>query len=419
MRTATGPSALRPRARLTTRTACYDVDVLRYFVPRGAAVPLSPAPGAGLARALDAFVVGGPGGLRRGVVVRDLAGELLLLEEDSADALPDVVRRELGRHELARGRPPRFVDAGAVWLLAIDLLEQPHDSPGTNDPVHLYGRLSGPFGGAAGPAAAVHGQLTVTRGDLLRGFLEGMTQPFLVEGGAVFHATLPGEPVEEQTLGRGVVVAYALLPLDAGGLDGGNETCMLQIFDGLVHAFADDLRRHGAQNALTRRPLPVLDRRTLEARLRAEGFTIDGNHALRKTGLFARERRPLPTEWQIDDVEPVARVALDTLAPGFPDARSHALWSRIHPRPPTPLSPPARPASTGPTAARPKPTTVVVQPFSRRAPDWMTDFTTPAGLPPPRRTRVAPKESGVPSRGPPPGSDVPQPVRPEWMKDFE
>jgi hypothetical protein len=393
--------------------------VLRYFVSHGDVVSLPSPDDHAVARALDAFVLGSVGGPRRVVVARDLAGELFLVDEDGVAGLPDSVRSVVARHELARGRPPRFIDASELWLMSVDLLEQAADSPGTNDPVHVYGRLSGPWGSTTSTPHAAHGQLTVTRGDLLRGFFEGARQPFFVDGGVMLHALVPGGPVDDVGVGRGVVLAWALLPWDAGGLDGGNEPCALQIFDALVGALQDDLRRHGARNTFTARTLPVADRGALEARMVAEGFLIHGDVAEKKTGIFARERRPLPPEWRVDDLEPVAADALAALAPAFPDPRSTALWARVHARAPATFSIPAPPhAAAVPTSSTPrreKPATIVQQPFRRSEPDWMADFAPPPGTPAPRRARVTPTAPST-SRRP---TASPGSARPEWMKDFE
>jgi hypothetical protein len=409
--------------------------VLRYFVAHGAVLDLPAAHDTGMARALDAFVLGGARSPRRVVVARDLAGELHLVDEDGPAGLPDALRRDVGRHEIARGRPPRLLDVEEIWLFSVDLLEEPADSPGTNDPVQLYGRLSGPWGPSSSAPRACNGQLTVTRGDLLRGFSESGGQPFLVDGGAILHTLLPGDRVEDVASGRGAVLAYALLPLDAGGLDGGNETCAIQVFDGLVHALQDDLRKHAVGVPFATRLLPVVDRRSLESRLEAEGFAVEGDVAERKTGFLSKERRALPPEWKVDDVGSVAREALGALGAAFPDARSAALWLRTQGRAPAFAVPSTRTTTTatttattaraasssaGETAAT-KPATVVEQPFRRRAPDWMNDFASPTTTAAPRRTAVAP----APARPRAPvsssstsGASAGAP-RPDWMKDFD
>jgi hypothetical protein len=402
--------------------------VLRYFAAHGTTTDLGSAHDTGWARAIDAFVIGGARSPRRVVVARDLAGDLHLVDEDGPAGLPDALRRDVGRHEIARGRPPRFVDVDELWLYSIDLLEQPADSPGTNDPVQLYGRLSGPWGSSSSPPQACDGQLTITRGDLLRAFAEAGSQPFLVEGGVILHALLPGERVEDVAAGRGVVLAYPLLPLDAGGLDGGNEACVVQVFDGLVHALQDDLRNHQTSSSFAARMLPILDRRALESRLAAEGFTVEGDVAFRKTGFLSKERQPLPREWRVDDLDAVARDALAAL-PGFPDARSAALWLRTQARAPAiALVPPATapgalksgpPPSGGSPPLSTKPVTVTEQPFRRRAPDWMNDFAAPAGAPPPRRTPVSPKSSTSPTPSTTAGRPASPGARPDWMKDFD
>jgi hypothetical protein len=405
-------------ARAHRRQPCYERLVLRYFVPHGESLELPSPLDTGLARPVDAFVLGEAGLSRRVIVARDLMGELVVVDEDGPGGLPDAIRFAVGHHELARGRPPRFVDATQVWLLAIDLLEQASDGPGTNDPLQLYGRLSGPWG-AKTTAHACNGQLTVTRGDLLRGFAEGAEQPFLVPGGAIFHAAVPGGLPEDLAGGHGIVLAYALLPLDAGGFEGGNESSALQIFHGLVHAFHDDLRRQGSRHAFAQRTLPVDDQRTLAARLQAEGFTIRDGVAWKRSGLFARERRPLPPEWTIDDIGPVAREALSALASGFPDPRSAALWARIQPASPASAFVPTSGSPTWtPAPPRRSPKTVVEQPFRRRDPDWMNDFATSTTAVPPRRTRVSPPSSTA-TRGPAASSDRRYVSKPDWMKDFE
>jgi len=396
--------------------------VLRYFAAHGAVVDLPAAHDTGMARALDAFVLGGARTPRRVVVARDLTGELHVVDEDGPAGLPDALRRDIGRHEIARGERPRLLDADEVWLLVIDLLEQPADSPGTNDPVHLYGRLSGPWGPPSSTPRACNGQLTVTRGDLLRAFAESAGQPFLVDGGAILHALLPGDRVEDVAAGRGIVLAYPLLPLDAGGLDGGNEACVVQVFDGLVRALQYDLRTQAGSSSFAARLLPVVDRRAEEARLEAEGFAVDGDVAERKTGFLSKERRPVAREWTVADVPVVAREALGALGSAFPDARSAALWLRTQARAPSIPSLPRTPATTTATTTepRPKPATVVEQPFRRREPDWMNDFAAPAGSPTPRRTPVAPTTPPAPAPPPSPSSNVSTlRARPDWMKDFD
>ena len=403
--------------------------MLRYFVAHGAVVDLPAAHDIGMARALDAFVLGGERTPRRVVVARDLGGDLHVVDEDGPAGLPDALRRDVGRHEIARGQPPRLIDVDDLWLFTIDLLEQPADSPGTNDPVQLFGRLSGPWGPPSSSPRACDGQLTVTRGDLLRAFAESGGQPFLVDGGAILHALLPGDRAEDVAAGRGAVLAYPLLPLDAGGLDGGNEACVVQVFDGLVRALQDDLRAHAAPSSFSARLLPIVDRRAEEARLQAEGFSVEGDVAERKTGFLSKERRAVAREWSMADVGVVAREALGTLGAGFPDARSAALWLRTLPRAPSiaalPRTASAPLVATTSATTTPMPPTVVEQPFRRRAPDWMADFASPAGTPTPRRTPVTPATPRRPS-GPtstPPSAPSPPPSeargRPDWMKDFD
>ena len=330
--------------------------MLRYFVAhRASAVALPPAAEATLVRALDAFVVAGP---RRVVVARDMAGDLFLA--DDAD-LPDTVRAAVTQHELARPKPARFVDVDEVWLFTAELLEQAADTPGANDPVQLYGRLCGPFARGA-PATAHNGQLTLTRGDLLRGFVDSAAHGFVVDDGAVLHACVPGERAEELAQGRGLVLVYPLLPPDADA-GGANEPVAQLLLHGLLHALHDDLARHKSTHAFARGPL------------------VDGT---------------------MKDALVAARDALGALA-GFPDARSSALWSRVTERAPALAPAHARP-STPVARAAPVP---VQQPWRRAAPDWMRDFETSS--PPPRRTRV------VDARAPRPPTKGP----PDWMKDFE
>lgn len=410
----------------------------RYFVPRADPVAVPPLRGPLLTHVRDVLRVGGRGRSVREVVVATDRQNALHWIDDPA-ALTAAQRSQLHHHELLRRRPARHVDAEQIWLFGLQLLEQPGDAPGLDDPVWLYGRLFGPFP-SADPVCA-DGQLTIARSDLLAGFARGAADALHVAASPparALHALLPGDREEEIEAGRGLVLAYPLAPAELACPDAGNEPMVAQLLHDVLSATLHDAKKHGIAHPLTARlHLPVPCRADVEAELEAKGWDVRGDVAFRRTeatrqgtlggflsqvfGVPDHLRLDLPPEGTLDDFLRLAQEALPGF-PGHPDRRARAVAARLGaaggagprepkvPRPSSaPTQPPASAARQPPPARAAPPARPATAAKTRPAgPDWMKDFVEAHGDPHPRLTPVRPPG---PARG--------APSVPDWMKDFE
>ncbi|MSQ83388.1 MAG: hypothetical protein EXR77_10965 [Myxococcales bacterium] len=414
----------------------------RYFIADAAPPrPLPVAANAAIAEVVDLFVMGDGRAPHTCAVVRDLGGSLLACSE--AIALQDAtLQRSLIHAEIARGGPPRYLNASEVWLFAPQLAELSEGGDPYGAPIRLFGALHGPFGGDTLGAMAVEGHLTVRRGDWLLGLVRGCTQGFgVVESADSFisHALLPGADHGNTANGAGTVLAYPLLPVVAAD-GGGNAVVVCQLLTDLLNNLQAACKAVGADGPFVSELIPVADRSEIEARLTLQGFVITGDTAA-KDRMFGRDDRiDLPALATMATVLPCARRALNALESlGFPDAWARAVHSRVSARAPTPLPPPrihaTAPAHYPALAAKAKPAKTVKP--SPRPPEWMADF---ADLPPAQpQAKIAPRtvqeraaqpaRPANPRRVPP---QVPQPTpasrsptnpeppqQPDWMKDFE
>lgn len=354
---------------------------------------------------------------RDAVVVVDRLGNLHLLDEGVPGSLPPALRAELGQHELVRGRPVRRLLAGSFSLLLLERVDQPLNTPGANDPVALSGRLFGPFG-LAGSPRLTEGTLTVTRGDLLSGLVDGAREALMTSGvdghaARCLHMLLPGDTVEATAAKDGLVLAYPLPPAELL-TEPTNEAAAAQILADVLAGLQADQQAAGVTSVFAGRELPVASRADLERELERQGWEIRGESAVRldarlKKGISGlltsvlgvpdHMTRRLPSEGSLDDFLAIAAEALASM-PEWPDARARAL--RALAAPPAPLRIPSpgdahRPPPTPPRpAAPPQPAT----PRQALPQDWRADF----GTPTPRSTELRPAKSKV---------------RPDWMDDFE
>lgn len=371
-------------------------------------------------------------------------GDLLALPAHTRGALAPPLQAALAHHEVARAgeRPTHpLLLAEEVHLLRVELLEEAPDAPGLNDPVYLYGTLSGPFP-RTDETRSVRGQLTVSRADVLGGFLLGARWPFHLErtdtaSFRCFLGVLPGDRAETLASGRGVVLALPWLD----GLEvPGNELFVAQILYDLLDAVQEELRAIRSTSAFAKAIVPVPSRAAFVRDLEADGFTVEGDIATRTkatTGLVSRwfggrERVVIPRQARIEDLLQMAELALRDLgAPSParlalgelidpPAGARHGILSRFigHARATRARAAPAAAAPTPTASARP-----VDEGAARRAPrsEWMNDFVDRHRVPdraPPRLsspTRAAPRASLEPS----PARAKAEPSRPDWMKDFE
>lgn len=400
----------------------------RYFVPRPNAAHPSPAPADRIAQVLDTFRLRTRNGdEREWLVGLDGSGGLTCVPLEARNALPPRALTQLSHHEIALGDRPRVIAAEEIFILDVQVVEQPHDSE-LNGPIYLYGTLGGPYGGDD-PPAIQEGQLTASRADLLAGLVDGATHSFRYPAARGLHAALPGARVDEIEAGRGLVLAYPLAAAELGG-DAGNEAVVAGLFADLLADLAADLERSGTPLA---QAIPVANRAALEKQLTREGWIVKGDRAQRRPALragwrrvfgwlfagFARERRTLPPEGKLDEFVELARIALAAL-PGWPDSRARVLMNRLggaaplhQPERPIPRAVPAPPSTAPPAQPVAVPPRIrrVARPGAGNVPDWMQDFI--AGHRSTRPTQAKPRGEG--------DSGVRQSTadRPDWMKDFD
>ncbi len=397
----------------------------RYFVPRSndgsgrrMSDPISSI------HALDNFFVGGRHvSEREWIVTVDQAGELNLIPGEDKSVFSNDVQSELAYSEMV-GSGGRVLDVSEFFLFNVQLLEQPGDAPGLNDPVYLYGTLYGPFpsGDASSQPAGMEGQLTVTRGDLLDGFLQARNYPFSISpegeiGMRNFHIALAGDREEEIDRGIGVILAYPLLPADIIQDNPSNELVVTQMLFDVLSSLKDDMVKEKVANPLRTMTLPVPNRMMVEEQLKQRGYTIEGDTAVIKTtvtqgfqgflastfGSIMKDRLELPPQGSLDGFLEIAETALKAFK-GWPPKRIWALHNRTA----------AASADVRMRAARYCPGTVTQQPRAVNVPS-------PSAAPPVVSGNVT-SSSRTPAQLPRPHD----PVRPlsadgpmaTWMKDF-
>jgi hypothetical protein len=420
----------------------------RYFAARSTGPrPLGTPVPALLAQVRDVFRLGlgGP----EVCVVADLKGHLHVF--GAPDLLPERLRTQLLHRELAGGRP-RTLDVAELWLFDPQVVEQPVNTPGINDPVHLFGRLYGPFGGVRAPSV-IEGGLTVTRADVLAGLVDELPYTYVAPGvdgaGPVcsHHLLLPGDTADALAGGEGVVLAWPTIPAELDPHDLANEgLCTSLLFD-LLAAMQVDLRAVDPGAPFARRELPVPSRSDAARALEDEGWEIRGDTAVRLdpslkhgvgsllTSVFGvpdAMTRALPREGTLAEFVTITRDVLAEL-PGWPDARAATLRARVRPAiaPPAPSGtvprlPPHTPRPSGsstPSSTAPPPRPEGPAHRSPRAavpaepPAWLHDFSASPLRPPARRTTVRTPAAGG---GRVDGTAQPAaPAIPDWMKDFD
>jgi hypothetical protein len=395
---------------------------------------------------IDNFFTGGRSVMEREwAITIDPYGRLQGWTVSAGNVLSSELQSQLAYNDVACDSRVRCLDAQNFYLFHMELLEQPADAPGLNDPVYLYGTLYGPYPEAGSqPCPGIEGQLTVTRADLLDGIVNGAMFGFrgAPEGGAgpahrVFNVLLPGDRDEEINAGRGLVMMYPLNPAEMINTGSANEIIVSQLLYDVLSSLKDDLVRTKVNNPLRNLVLPVPNRYVMEQDLIGQGYTIKGEVALRSklvatnqfTGVLASvfgdmaaDKLDLPPEGTVDDLIKIAQDCIYRL-PGWPPPRTLQLRARCQPATPDVR---ARAANTAPlrspiihTPARSATATTVapelvsqpqvVRPriVSSQPPAWMQDFMQSHrkdGAPPPRLTAPQKKK---------------EEPKPDWLKDFE
>ncbi len=403
----------------------------RYFVPHAAsaAEPVQ-SDASAIAHVVDAFRLDAPHLLEQEWMVGiDAVGTVHVVPASARDQLPASTRAQLTHHEVASGRTPRRIAASELFFFAVELVEHPSDAEGFNDPVYLYGHLSGPWPGDA--PMRVPGQLTVTRGDVLSGLVHGAADAFhyvpTPESPSAprgYHALLPGDRPERLAEGRGLVLAWPAVPPELQVGNASNGPMVARILHDVLTQLQEDARANGGPEPLARMDLPVPSRAMAIADLELRGYEVKGDVAILRRnhpGLLTRmaewlraEKVKVPAEAGAPGFLEVARAALAAL-PGWPGESERVLRALVRPGggAPVPRGTTPLPGAAAAVPSRPLPPRAPPKP--PRPDDWMKDFlsahaTSHPGGAQPKLTRAKPSFSP-----PPPPA---KPGTPAWMADF-
>lgn len=210
-------------------------------------------------------------------------GYLTLEEISDQKPLPNHIRTQLAFDEIANRSSQRLVNVRSLHLLNVQLVEQPVNTEGINDPVVLQGTLSYAFGAVE---EVITGDLIVSRGDLLDSIVGGIetTFQYAVEGGQgkasrCFHLMLPGNRAEATEGGVDLVMAYPLLPVELIDKTPGNEALIQKVLLEVLTALQHDLREENTLNPLLNENLRSFDREKTIQDLMDRGYAIAGDIA--------------------------------------------------------------------------------------------------------------------------------------------
>ncbi len=234
-------------------------------------------------------------------------GHLQLRNINDPKPLPANLRNQLAFDEIATGSKTRELDVCSLHLLNVQMMEQPVDTLGLNDPIILHGTLSYAFGTVQ---EVLQGSLMVSRADFLDAIIGGAEYAFQystagIEGRAArcFPLFLPGNRAESTRHGADLVLAYPLLPTDIIDKTPGNESLIQQMLYEVLTSLQEDLDAEGVDNPLRLEDLSASEREKIEQKLLDDGYVIDGDIAFRNT---------IKSNWQplrelIDLLKPLTR----------------------------------------------------------------------------------------------------------------
>ena len=402
----------------------------RYFVPHAAsaAEPVR-SDASEMIHVVDAFRLEAPHLLEQEWVVGiDAVGNVHVVPASDRELLPASTRAQLTHHEVASGRTPRRIASAELYFFAVELVEHPANAEGFNDPVYLYGHLSGPWPGDA--PMRVPGQLTVTRGDVLAGLVHGAADAFhyvqTPESPAAprgYHALLPGDRPERLAEGRGLVLAWPAVPPELQVGNASNGPMVARILHDVLTQLQEDARAHGGPAPLAGMELPVPSRAMAIADLEMRGYEVKGDMAILRRnhpGLLTRmaewlraEKVKLPAEAGAPGFLEVARQALTAL-PGWPNETERVLRALVRAGGGAPIAKGTPlPMAVAPVARRPLPPREPPKP--PRPDDWMRDFLDAHAAAHPGGAQ--PKLTRAKSAATPPPAPA-KPGKPTWMADF-
>ncbi len=212
-------------------------------------------------------------------------GHLQLRDINDSKPLPPNLQNQLAFDEIATGSKIRELDVRSLHLLNVQMMEQPVDTVGLNDPIVLHGTLSYAFGTVE---EVLQGSLMVSRADFLDAIICGAEYAFQystagAEGRAArcFPLFLPGNRTESTRHGADLVLAYPLLPTDIIDKTPGNESLIQQMLYEVLTALQEDLSAQDIKNPLCLEDLSAMEREKIEQELLNDGYVIDGDIAFR------------------------------------------------------------------------------------------------------------------------------------------
>jgi len=292
-------------------------------------------------------------------------------------------------------------------------------------------RLSGTLYTLDGAYGA--GELVLRVSELLYALCQAALNPFRYAQGAFYPLALPGDTEENLRQGKGLILAYAVPPVEIRGMGFSNEDWTKQAFFDCLNTIQADLKEDKPKAPLSLMTLPVPSRAMLIAELKQQGYQILQDKAiatartntwagrmLKVFGSLTGQGLTLPPE---ADVAAYAKIGRDTLQSVFEPVpfRMKALMAfnavktpgNSPPLTPTPPAAPNVPRATAPPPEPPPPT-----PQLPRQPvqDWMSDFAGGPTAPTHRPKNPTPTPPPKPAKAPP---SKPSPSKPDWAKDFE
>ena len=385
---------------------------------------------------------------REWVVTIDSAGYLKANDGEKLGTLPANVQQDLAFNEVIGSAACRTLDSANVYLFYMEALEQPPETPGLNDPIYLYGTLYGPFPGTSSESArGIEGQLTINRIDLLAGLVDAAKFAFnyqsvvsASETQRCFNLLLPGDREEEIAQGKGLVMAYPLMPTEVVMGEPWNEIVVCGLLFDTLSALKEDLEKEKVRHPLRDATLPVPNRAWVEQQLESNGWMVKGNTATRLPGANAgipkmlsyalgtliKDKMTLPPQGTIDDYIELASMTINHL-PGFPPTRLKALRNRVRAVSAEARAQGSRAKSAPPPsripAGQPLPAQMGNAPPTRKV-DWMQDFIAthrPSGAGETRLTTMSglanSRPAAAPNRAPQQESKLK--AKPDWMSDFD
>ncbi|NTX53210.1 hypothetical protein [Myxococcus sp. CA039A] len=401
------------------------MNLPRYFIPH-AATPPEPvqSDASEIAHVVDAFRLDSNHALEpEWLVGLDALGGVHVVPASERGRLPATALAQLTHHEVASGRTPRRIAASELFFFSVELVEHPADAEGFNDPVYLYGHLSGPWPGTS--PQRVPGQLTVTRGDVLAGLTQGAADAFhyaqTMESAAAprgYVALLPGDRPDVIAQGQGLVLTWPSVPPELQMGNASNGPMVARMLHDVLTQLQEDAGANRGPEALARMELPVPSRAMAIAELELRGYEVKGDVAILRRqhpGLLTRmaewlraEKVKIPLEAATPAFLELARQALAAL-PGWPTEAERALRSRVRAGGGTP--PVSAPRVTSPAPQRPLPPRAPPKP--PRPSDWMQDFLNAHAAAHPEAAK--PRLTRAKPAAPPPPA---KPGTPSWMEDF-